>query len=189
MILWRCSSLKIFPSLISVCLIRRLNRLLSAAYCIHGPLLASRHTSAGQSFSLCTITRSSNLTVLPTCIRIVMPSMSYCRIQGLSISRCNVDSTCIARGLHVFSTWISRGCHVVITWISRGLNVFSTWISREYHVVITWMSRGFHVFITWISRGCHVGITWLSRRCHVDITWLSHGYHVDVTFIDITTTA
>jgi hypothetical protein len=155
MVLLRCSSLKIFPSLISVCLIRRLNRNLSAAYCIHGPLLASRHTSAGQSFSLCTITRSSNLTVLATCIRIVMPSMSYCRacrIQGLSISRCNVDSTCIARGLHVFSTWISRGC-----------NVFSTWTSRGYHVDVTRTSRGCHVGFTWMSRGYHVNVTWASR--------------------------
>jgi hypothetical protein len=110
----RCSSLKIFPSLSSICLIRRLNRHLSAAYCIHCPLLASRRTSAGQSFSLCTITRSSNLTVLATvrdCIRIVMsplsPSMSYCVFNQSKLNlqctrfkynyRCNVNVTWVAR--------------------------------------------------------------------------------------------
>jgi hypothetical protein len=80
-ILQRCSSLKIFPSLISVCLIRRSNQHLSAAYCIHCPLFASLYTSAGQSFNLYRITRSSNLTVLAIkrdCIRNVRslsPSM------------------------------------------------------------------------------------------------------------------
>jgi hypothetical protein len=141
--------------------------------CIHGPLLASRHTSAGQSFSLCTITRSSNLTVLATCSRIVMPSMSYCRIQGLSISRCNVDSTWTPREHHEVITWMSRGYHVDFTCLARGYHVDFTCLARGYHVGFTWLSRGYHVVITWMSRGLYVFSTWLSRGCHVDFTCLA----------------